>query len=239
VASGEPFEPGQRDSGQTPGPSPSGEGVVRLRRNIPAQIRDVSFPVAVRGYDRRAVDAYVIRVNRLLAELEATRSPEGAVRHALEQVRDQAGAILERARERADEIVASARREAEETTARLQGEAADLVVSASAEADRTQNEAEAILVQARAERERILDQARKEATEQMQRADQEVNALRAEAEEWVRSLRTDTDAIWDERGSLLEDIHELTVRLEDAVRRADSQSPDVADEHGVEPPADQ
>src|SRR2546421_11687241 len=36
---------------------------------VPQDILDVSFPVAVRGYDRRAVDAYRERVNRVIPEL--------------------------------------------------------------------------------------------------------------------------------------------------------------------------
>jgi DivIVA domain-containing protein len=35
-----------------------------LRDCLPAEILNVSFPAAVRGYDRRAVDAHLKRVNR-------------------------------------------------------------------------------------------------------------------------------------------------------------------------------
>jgi DivIVA domain-containing protein len=59
-------------------------------RRVPAEIRNVSFPVSARGYDRRSVDAYIIRLNRLIAELEATLA--GAVRrHALEEAKEQNG----------------------------------------------------------------------------------------------------------------------------------------------------
>ena len=53
-----------------------------LERLVPTEIRNVSFPASVRGYDRAAVDAYVKRVNRAIAELEVGRSPHAAVRHA-------------------------------------------------------------------------------------------------------------------------------------------------------------
>jgi DivIVA domain-containing protein len=56
---------------------------------VPAE-RNVTFTGSRRGYDRGAVDAYVERVNRLIAELEVTRSPQAAVRHALERVGEQA-----------------------------------------------------------------------------------------------------------------------------------------------------
>ena len=50
---------------------------------IPKEIRNVSFPGSVRGYDREAVDDYVKSVNRVIAELEISSSPRAAVRHAL------------------------------------------------------------------------------------------------------------------------------------------------------------
>src|SRR5689334_20627668 len=53
---------------------------------VPASLRDVSFSSAVRGYDRREVDAYVKRVNHVIAELEIGQSPESAVKHALDRV---------------------------------------------------------------------------------------------------------------------------------------------------------
>ena len=54
-----------------------------MRPYVPADILNVSFPAAVRGYDRRAVDAYVKRVNRVIAELKVSASPPAAFRHAL------------------------------------------------------------------------------------------------------------------------------------------------------------
>ena len=87
-------------------------------------VRDVSFPGSVRGYDRNAVDAYVERVNAVIAELEIASSPKAAVRHALEQVGEQTSAILQRARDAADEITASARQEAEAATARAKAPSA-------------------------------------------------------------------------------------------------------------------
>jgi DivIVA domain-containing protein len=70
-------------------PAPADEGSSgELPPRVPAAIRDVSFPTG-RGYDRQAVDAYVNQVNRLIAELEVSRSPQAAVRHALDRVGQQ------------------------------------------------------------------------------------------------------------------------------------------------------
>ena len=104
---------------------------------IPKQIRNVSFPGSVRGYDRDAVDEYVKAVNQVIAELEISSSPRAAVRHALEQVGEQTSGILQRAREAAEEITASARQEADELLERAKAEAAEIVVNASTAADRS------------------------------------------------------------------------------------------------------
>jgi DivIVA domain-containing protein len=90
----------------------------RVRTRVPdheiAEVRDVDFPVVMRGYDRAAVDAYVSRINRLLAELQITAAPESAIRHALEQVADETRGILERAHETADEITRRSRSQADD-----------------------------------------------------------------------------------------------------------------------------
>ncbi len=75
---------------------------------------DPDFPVALRGYDRLAVDAYVKKTSQLVAELQATRSPEAAIRRALERVGEQISGVLKRAHETAEQITAQSRREAEE-----------------------------------------------------------------------------------------------------------------------------
>src|SRR3982074_576556 len=61
----------------------------------PSDVRDVPFHTAVRGYERREVDRYVQRVNRVIAELEIVRSPESVVRHALDRVGEQQSGIPE------------------------------------------------------------------------------------------------------------------------------------------------
>jgi DivIVA domain-containing protein len=143
------------------------------------EVRNPSFPGSVRGYDRAAVDAYVKRVNRVIAELEVRSSPRAAVRHALEQVGEQTSGILQRAREAADEITTSARHEAEETTARAKAEAGEIVVNASTEADRVRAEAGHVVAKAKAEADDVLAEARRLHRDQ-EAADRKLAALGAE-----------------------------------------------------------
>jgi DivIVA domain-containing protein len=217
VASGEPLEPDKAESELSPGSGEEGRGAIELRR-VPEEIRDVSFPVSVRGYDRRAVDAYVTRVDRLIAELDVTRSPEAAVRHALEQVGEQTSGLLQRAGETAEEITVGARQEAEESTARAKAEAEEIVAKAKTEAGE-------ILDRSTAEAETTAAQSRKEAAERLQRSQEEVTALREEAEARMRELHVDTEAIRQERRALLDDIRGISARVAAAASGADARFP--------------
>jgi len=90
-------------------------------------VADVEFPMALRGYDRLAVDAYVQRTSQLVAELQATRSPEAAVRRALERVGEEVSGILQRAHETASRVTAQSRSEAEDRLEIARQEAAEII----------------------------------------------------------------------------------------------------------------
>lgn len=96
----------------------------------PLSIVDADFPSALRGYDRVAVDDYVRQTRQLVAELQATRSPEAAVRRALERVGEQISGILQRAHETAEQITAQSRGEAEDRLQQARVEAAQIVEAA-------------------------------------------------------------------------------------------------------------
>jgi cell division septum initiation protein DivIVA len=199
-----------------PSPGPSEQRLsLKLRGRAPADIRPGSFPVSVRGYDSRAVDAYGARVNSVIAELEVSRSPQAAVRHALDRLSEQTSGILQEARESAEQITASARADAEETTAHAKAEAAEIVVNASELADATKAEAAEILAHAKAEAEKTLAASLAEAEERRKQVDEEIAAARQEAMDWVRQLHSDTEAVSEERREMLDDIHGMAERLEE------------------------
>src|ERR1700736_446114 len=89
-------------------------------------VADVDFPIALRGYDRLAVDAYVKRTSQLVAELQATRSPESAVRRALGRVGEEVSGILQRAHETAEQLTAQSRIDAEDRLEVAQAQAAEI-----------------------------------------------------------------------------------------------------------------
>ena len=97
----------------------------RFRRGTPASelLREVSFPMAVRGYDRRAVDAFVEELRNLVGDLEAHQTREGVVQKALDELGEETAGILQRAHETADEIAARSRAQADGRLQRAEREA--------------------------------------------------------------------------------------------------------------------
>jgi cell division initiation protein len=118
-------------------------------------VAEVEFPVAMRGYDRLAVDAYVRRTSQLVAELQATRSPEAAVRRGLERVGEEVAGILQRAHEAASQITAQSRSDAEDRLERARQEATQI----TAAAERRLQELDAETDRIWGERQRIVEDA--------------------------------------------------------------------------------
>jgi cell division septum initiation protein DivIVA len=96
----------------------------------PLELAPADFPTAMRGYDREAVDQYVRYTEQLVAELQAVRSPESAVRRALTRAGGQISSVLRRAHETAAEITAKSRSEAEDRLERARAEADELIETA-------------------------------------------------------------------------------------------------------------
>jgi DivIVA domain-containing protein len=109
-----------------------------------AGVRDVSFPIALRGYDRDAVDGYVRDVNRIIAELQVGRSPQSAIRHALDQVSEETRGILERAHETADEITARSRGQADDRLQWAEREAREAIAAATERVHELEADAERV-----------------------------------------------------------------------------------------------
>lgn len=176
--------------------------------HVPADIRDVSFATSVRGYDRREVDAYVERVNQVIAELEVGRSPQAAVKHALDRVGQQTSGVLQRAREVAEELTATALAEADHVTRRANVEAEEMVEKAQLEAQRLHD-------QSKEEAEDTLARAEKQATDRVERCAKEAHRIQEEAEKRLSAVRADIDAAGDARRDLLEELRQTAARLQE------------------------
>jgi len=188
-----------------------------LQYYVPQEILDVHFPHSVRGYDRDAVDKYVKRVNRVIAELKVRGSPPAAVRHALEQAEGKVQGLLQAAREAAEEITASAQREAEETTGRAKTEAAELTVQTSAEADRVKAEADAYSANAKKEADDTVAKAKSDAADTTAKAKSDADGLVAGAKQEAENILTRTQSEADER--MRRSKEELAALREQAEKR--------------------
>jgi DivIVA domain-containing protein len=172
---------------------PSSRLTAGERDTILQKARDVDFPVAMRGYERGAVDRYVQQVNRLIAELEMSASPESAVRHALEEVSEETRELLQRAHQTADEITARSRSRADDRLQQAEQEAEAVREAAAREAAamRETVESESAHLRETAEREaaELLAEARREADELRKTSTSEAQELRGTTEREARELR--------------------------------------------------
>jgi DivIVA domain-containing protein len=95
----------------------------RFRRSATDRLANREFPLAVRGYDRHAVDEFMQEVLQLVAELEGRQTRESVVQRALDEIGEETAGILQRAHETADEIAARSRAQAEGRIQRAEREA--------------------------------------------------------------------------------------------------------------------
>ena len=169
------------------------------RRQSGAEVRDVSFSVAFRGYDRAAVDAYVAKVSQLVAELEATQLREGVVQRALDEVGEQTSGILQHAHDTAEEITASSRSQAEGRLQRAEREAAEIRQDAARYAQEVQTDTSRL----RQERLGLIDEIRRFADEVLGVADEALDRLPEPQGEQVEPAAT--DAVDGESAANVED----------------------------------
>lgn len=209
----------------------------RHEEPVSPDLLTASFPIAMRGYRREAVDSHIERLNRVIAELEMNRSPRSAVRAALDRVGEQTAGILRQARRAAEEILTQAREEADEITGRATAEARELIVDVSDDADRVRaeaaeqvrsstEEADALLAAARQEAERIAARAQAEADELRRQLSEELEARRVEAETKMLELRADTDSVREERYGLLAEIRQFADQAKALANEAVERLPD-------------
>ena len=139
----------------------------RFHRNAAERIREHTFPLAVRGYDRQAVDDFVEQVADLVAELEGRQTRETVVQRALDQVGEETAGILQRAHQAADELAARSRSQAEGRLQRADREAELLRRQADEYAEKVIVDTQLLWD----ERQRLLDDLRQLADEVLATAD--------------------------------------------------------------------
>ena len=197
---------------------------------VPA-VADVDFPTVLRGYDRLAVDAYVQKTSQLVAELQATRSPDAAIRRALERVGEEVSGILQRAHDTAGQITSQSRSEAEDRLEAARREAAQVVTAAEERVRELDAETDRIW----SERHRIVEDTRELAQELLTLTDSATDRFPAEAT--VEQAPTpETAAEATEEAALSEEDLELDEDVEpEDIFPADEFDSELQPDREVEP----
>lgn len=95
----------------------------RFNRSKADDLANRTFPVAMRGYDRAAVDAFLQEVVQIITDLESRQTQDTVVQRAIAEVGEETAGILQRAHETAEEIAARSRAQAEGRLQRAEREA--------------------------------------------------------------------------------------------------------------------
>lgn len=141
-----------------------------------------SFHTRPLGYDRREVDAFVERTARRLDDALAARSPDAAVREALDRLGEETSSVLQRAHQIADEVTARSQADADEVTARSRAEAEQRRLQAEHEGAAIHRAAEERVKTFNSELE-MLWQERQRLLNDLDRISEQLRALVTEADE--------------------------------------------------------
>ena len=138
------------------------------------RLREASFPLVMRGYDRHAVDEFVAELLGLVQDLESRQTREGVVQKALGELGEETAGILQRAHETADDITARSRAQADARLQRAERESEILRHDAD-------EYAEQVIVDTRLlwdERQRLIEDIRQLADEVLGTADDALDRLK-------------------------------------------------------------
>jgi DivIVA domain-containing protein len=165
-----------------------------IRTRVPdqevAEVQNVRFSTALRGYDRDEVDRYISRVNTVLAELQITAAPESAIKAALEQASRQTRSVVQEAQQEAEEITRESRSRAED---RLQA--------------------------ATQEAQKLHEAAEQEARRLRDAVAHEAKGTKAAAESRIRDLEADVQEMIERRDRAVEELVELSRSLDEILKR--------------------
>jgi cell division septum initiation protein DivIVA len=218
VRSEGPTSPAGSENGPSPRKyqrsRPNGADLRRLGENL----REAHFPIALRGYDRDAVDRYVKEARRVITELELSASPEAAVRHALDEVSEETSGLLQRAYETAEEIQARSRAKADDRIQQAERDAESMCEAAEREAEATRTDA-------RREADELLETARRDAAELRAKVKGESEQLRTTTEARVQELERHVETVLRERRRLIDDMRAVGKEQLDIAEAATARFP--------------
>ena len=137
-------------------------------------LREASFPMVMRGYDRHAVDQLLTELLERVETLESRQTREGVVQKALDELGEETASILQRAHETADEITSRSRAQADARLARAEREAEILRRDADEYAEQVITDTRALWE----ERQRLIEDIRQLADDVLGTADDALERLK-------------------------------------------------------------
>ena len=139
----------------------------RFARSRAEEISDRTFPVAMRGYDRATVDAFLQEVVEIITDLESRQTQDTVVQRAIAEVGEETASILQRAHETAEEIAARSRAQAEGRIQRAERESELLRQEADAYSEKIVYDTRVLWE----ERQRLIEEIRQLADDVLNTAD--------------------------------------------------------------------
>jgi DivIVA domain-containing protein len=137
-------------------------------------LREASFPMVMRGYDRHAVDQLLSELLARVETLESRQTREGVVQKALDELGEETAGILQRAHETADDITTRSRTQADARLARAEREAEILRRDADEYAEQVITDTRALWE----ERQRLIEDIRQLADDVLGTADDALERLK-------------------------------------------------------------
>jgi DivIVA domain-containing protein len=137
-------------------------------------LREASFPMVMRGYDRHAVDQLLDELLARVEDLESRQTREGVVQKALDELGEETAGILQRAHETADDITSRSRAQADARLQRAEREAEILRRDADEYAEQVITDTRALWD----ERQRLIEDIRQLADEVLGTADDAMDRLK-------------------------------------------------------------
>jgi DivIVA domain-containing protein len=138
------------------------------------RLREVTFPLVMRGYHRNSVDDFLAELLSLVDDLEANQTREGVVQKALGELGEETAGILQRAHETADEITSRSRAQADTRLQRAEREAEILRRDADEYAEQVISDTRTLWE----ERQRLIEDIRQLADEVLGTADDAMERLK-------------------------------------------------------------
>jgi cell division septum initiation protein DivIVA len=138
------------------------------------RLREASFPLVMRGYERHTVDQFLAELLAVVEDLESRQTREGVVQKAIDELGEETAGILQRAHETADDITGRSRAQADARVQRAEREAEILRRDAD-------EYAEQVIVDTRLlwdERQRLIEDIRQLADDVLGTADDAMDRLK-------------------------------------------------------------